>query len=206
MSGTGIRGRRISGHVHDSVILCSMAQVSTTFAYLPPAGNAVTKVTAWRVVLNVVVLLGHPVMKASAGRINDGQTAQSPIRMVFFPAFQQGDNLIQVKGEPMTQKCANPECNAEFRFASRGRVFSFELRKPIAPCRDVPPAICKKKPSHAAIHFWLCENCSSRLSLRFTMETGLSIVAISKPNGSDDISESLKRSTPPPAAQGLRSA
>ena len=102
----------------------------------------------------------------------------------------------------MIQKCANPECDAEFRYVSRGRLSSFELRHPIAPCRDIPPAICERKPSHAAIHFWLCENCSSTLSLHFTMKIGLSVVAVSETAGSRGTSESLKPSLPPEADLG----
>ena len=97
----------------------------------------------------------------------------------------------------MIQKCANPECDVEFRYASRGRLFSFELRHPAALCRDVPPAICERKPSHATIHFWLCENCSSKHSLHFTMGTGLSVVAVSGTAGSRRTSESLEPSMPP---------
>ena len=81
----------------------------------------------------------------------------------------------------MVQKCANPQCDAEFRYASRGRVFSFELRNPQAPCHDVPRAICERKPSHATIYFWLCERCCSKFTLRFAMETGLSVVPRQQP-------------------------
>jgi hypothetical protein len=90
----------------------------------------------------------------------------------------------------MIQKCANPECGAEFRYVSRGRLCSFELRQPIAPCRDVPPAICERKPSHAAI------------SLHFTMKTGLSVVAVSETAGSRGTSDSLEPSLPPEADLG----
>jgi len=77
----------------------------------------------------------------------------------------------------MVRKCANPECEAEFRYASRGQLFSFEIRHPVAPSRDVPTAIGEKHPSHALIHFWLCDNCSQTLSLRFSMNAALSVVA-----------------------------
>ncbi len=106
----------------------------------------------------------------------------------------------------MIQKCANPKCDVEFLYVSRGRLFSFELRHPAVPCRDVPPAICERKPSHATIHFWLCENCSSKLSLHFTMETGLSVVAVSGTAGSHGASKPLDPSMPPRTAFGLRSA
>lgn len=77
----------------------------------------------------------------------------------------------------MLQKCSNPACNAEFRYASRGRIFSFELRNPIGPCHDVPRAICEKNPSHATVSFWLCERCCSKFTLQFAAESGLSLVA-----------------------------
>lgn len=76
----------------------------------------------------------------------------------------------------MIQKCANPGCNIEFRYAGRGHLFSFEIRHPTAPCHDVPKVICEKNPSHATIHFWLCESCSRTYSLHFTNKTGLSLV------------------------------
>lgn len=82
----------------------------------------------------------------------------------------------------MVQKCANPQCEAEFRYASRGRVFSFELRNPKPPCHDVPRAVCERRPSHAIVHFWLCEGCCSKFKLQFTMETGLSLVAAPVPS------------------------
>lgn len=77
----------------------------------------------------------------------------------------------------MVQKCANPKCSAIFRYANRGRLFSFEIRNPVGPCRDVPPAICERKPSHIAINFWLCDDCSRTLSVEFNAQTGVSIVA-----------------------------
>lgn len=77
----------------------------------------------------------------------------------------------------MLQKCSNPECQAEFRYASRGRIFSFELRNPTAPCHDVPRTICERNPSHATVSFWLCECCCSKFTLQFTMRSGLSLIA-----------------------------
>lgn len=82
----------------------------------------------------------------------------------------------------MVQKCSNPDCNAEFRYASRGRLFSFELRNPTAPCHDVPRAICETKPSHATVSFWLCERCSSKFTLQFTTKTGLALIAAAATN------------------------
>lgn len=77
----------------------------------------------------------------------------------------------------MIRKCSNPACDAEFLYAGRGRLFSFEVRHPEAPCRDVPRAICERKPSHATVNFWLCERCCSQFTLQFTTDTGLTVIA-----------------------------
>jgi len=83
----------------------------------------------------------------------------------------------------MIQKFANPERNAEFCYVSRGRVYFIETRRPTAPCRNVRPVICEKKPTHTTIYFWPYENRSSKRILHFTMKTGLSVVAVSGARG-----------------------
>jgi len=90
----------------------------------------------------------------------------------------------------MVHKCANPGCSSEFLHAGRGRLFSYEIRHPHAPCRDVPSAICEKKPSHATVCFWLCERCSPHFTLQFTSEAGLSVLAL--PEVSQRSSQSLE--------------
>jgi hypothetical protein len=55
----------------------------------------------------------------------------------------------------MVGKCANPECNAEFRYFNKGQIFSFQIRNPQPPCHDVPAAICQSRPKHAIVYFWL---------------------------------------------------
>src|SRR5690348_10707265 len=92
----------------------------------------------------------------------------------------------------MVQKCSNPECAVEFRYAGRGRLYSFEVRHPKGPCRDVPAAICERKPTHATVNFWLCENCCTRFRLQFSINTGLSVLA----NSSDTIPMPNRRSEP----------
>lgn len=102
----------------------------------------------------------------------------------------------------MIQKCANPECDAKFLYANRGRIFSFDLRHPVAPCRDVPVAICEKHPSHATINFWLCDVCASKLNLHFTRETGLTFTTIP----TTSTSEIQKSPGPSTAALGTQPA
>lgn len=79
--------------------------------------------------------------------------------------------------EDMIHKCSNPECNVEFRYASRGRLYSFEVRNPRQPCHDVPQAICERRPTHATVNFWLCEKCCPKFTLQFSIQTGLVVVA-----------------------------
>lgn len=93
----------------------------------------------------------------------------------------------------MIQKCSNPECNVEFRYASRGRIFSFELRNPTAPCHDVPRAICERNPSHATVSFWLCEVCCSMFTLQFTMRHGLSLITANPASGPAQLNQNGAR-------------
>lgn len=93
----------------------------------------------------------------------------------------------------MLQKCSNPECNAEFRYASRGRIFSFELRNLTAPCHDVPRAICESRPSHATVSFWLCERCCSKFTLQFTMRSGFSLIAANAASAPAQINQKSAR-------------
>ena len=76
----------------------------------------------------------------------------------------------------MISNCANPECHAPLHYLRGGRLYRFDLKSPAEPCHDVPNAICSSKPSHAAIFFWLCEQCCSRFSLQFDLRLGVRLV------------------------------
>ena len=76
----------------------------------------------------------------------------------------------------MITKCANPECDTEFLHSEEGQLFAYEIRNPHQPCKDVPAAICKKKPKRAVVYFWLCERCCHRLTLHFTVSSGVTLV------------------------------
>ena len=76
----------------------------------------------------------------------------------------------------MISNCANPECHAPLHYLRGGRLYRFDVKSPAEPCHDVPNAICTSKPAHAAIFFWLCEECCSRFSLKFDLRTGVRLV------------------------------
>lgn len=59
----------------------------------------------------------------------------------------------------MTSHCANPDCAVPLRLLRDGRLYQFEVR-PQAP--KVPA-----NSSRHLSHFWLCGECSSKLTLVF---------------------------------------
>jgi hypothetical protein len=73
------------------------------------------------------------------------------------------------------RKCANSKCNTEFRYSHEGRLFPFEIKSSEEPCRDVPAVIYDKKPGRATVYFWLCDLCCRRLTLRFSVRSGVSL-------------------------------
>lgn len=62
----------------------------------------------------------------------------------------------------MTSHCANPDCAVPLRLLRDGRLYQFEVR-PQAQRERVASA----KPSRNLSHFWLCGECSSKLTLVF---------------------------------------
>ncbi len=80
----------------------------------------------------------------------------------------------------MISHCANPDCKLPFHYLKGGRLYRFDLRHPSAPCTDVPNSICSRKPSHAAVFFWLCEQCSLKHSLKFNVREGLTLAPLTK--------------------------
>lgn len=57
--------------------------------------------------------------------------------------------------EPTVSKCANPECNTEFRRLGEGRLF-------VRPIKNTEGANRLKQKAA-----WLCDECSERYDLRF---------------------------------------
>lgn len=78
----------------------------------------------------------------------------------------------------MISECSNPQCAKPFHYLRGGRLYRFDVRRPVEPCRDVPNAICASKPSEASVFFWLCADCSHRYSLRFSLREGTSVVPL----------------------------
>ncbi len=78
----------------------------------------------------------------------------------------------------MIAKCANPSCPNQFRYFGQGKLFPFELKNPTPPCKDVPNAVCVRRPHRHTIFFWLCRSCAASLTLCFDPHTGVSVLPV----------------------------
>lgn len=86
----------------------------------------------------------------------------------------------------MISHFANPDCGSPFHSLRGGRLYRFDLRRPLEPCLDVPNAICASKPSHASVYFWLCRDCARKFAVRFSPRAGLSLSPLDHPPESGD--------------------
>ncbi len=67
----------------------------------------------------------------------------------------------------MISKCANPACDRSFHYLHGGRLYRFDGRTTSANPKSVTNAVYNVSPNHISVFFWLCEECSSKLLLRF---------------------------------------
>ena len=78
----------------------------------------------------------------------------------------------------MISKCANPKCEVEFHYLRGGRLYRFDVRRPKAPCTDLPNAILAQNPSNTTVYFWLCEKCSKVNTVQFSLTKGMKVQSI----------------------------
>ncbi len=72
----------------------------------------------------------------------------------------------------MVTKCANPLCSASFRYLRGGKLFLVDLHRSSSGSERGGPAGGKR----VVEHFWLCERCSSELTVTVD-STGQAAVA-----------------------------
>ncbi len=74
----------------------------------------------------------------------------------------------------MLSKCANPSCSTQFIYLREGKLFVMEhSSKP--RLRQQGPVLAK--PASRLEHFWLCGPCSESLTLIYSVESGVQVVA-----------------------------
>jgi len=71
----------------------------------------------------------------------------------------------------VTSQCANPACAVPLRILRDGRLFQFEVKPKISAENWATSASAKI--SRKISHFWLCGQCSSRLTLAFDQLKGV---------------------------------
>jgi hypothetical protein len=71
----------------------------------------------------------------------------------------------------MLHKCANPTCTAPFRSLREGKLFLAETFPTVLETEAEFEG--NRRKLHRREHFWLCDTCSSHLTLRFDSQQGM---------------------------------
>ncbi len=71
----------------------------------------------------------------------------------------------------MLSKCANPGCAASFRYLHQGKLFRLDAGIE-EPGRETPKA------AHRIEFFWLCAECTARMTLAYTKDAGVTLVPV----------------------------
>jgi hypothetical protein len=85
--------------------------------------------------------------------------------------------IVSVPEVLMLTKCANPACNATFRYLRDGRVFKIER-----PAGHTPH-VAGKKPPQLVEHFWLCDGCAVQMTLGVDFYGNVITVPLEEPMG-----------------------
>jgi hypothetical protein len=76
----------------------------------------------------------------------------------------------------MVSKCANPGCSAPFLYLRQGKLFCIETSMTAddqGPSFGADPAVERR--SRRMEFFWLCEDCTVTLTLRYTPGHGVKV-------------------------------
>ncbi len=82
----------------------------------------------------------------------------------------------------MLSKCANPECSAGFHYFGQGKLFEvhFEDAHVCETAGLLPFEQKVKKPIKSVEHFWLCDDCSNRLTVGVDRENNILVMPLPK--------------------------
>jgi len=78
----------------------------------------------------------------------------------------------------MLYKCANPACVKPFRRLDEGKLFQVETEYFPASERQALPAKRGRMLRHHIERYWLCDSCSSTLTLTFEQGRGISTIPL----------------------------
>jgi hypothetical protein len=75
----------------------------------------------------------------------------------------------------MVSKCANPDCSVPFRYFHTGKLFRGETASGFDRRRAMGQDAQQSKPLRRLEFFWLCEDCSGKMTLAFDTESGVTV-------------------------------
>ena len=74
----------------------------------------------------------------------------------------------------MVSKCANPDCSAPFRYFHTGKLFRADTAFGFDRRAMDQDAEQRKSPRRLEF-FWLCEDCSGKMTLSFDRDSGVTV-------------------------------
>ncbi len=78
----------------------------------------------------------------------------------------------------MLHKCANPKCARAFRSLDRGKLFLIEIDHMVVPPHLSGTTLRKERSARRMERYWLCDDCSSLLTLTFQRGRGMVTVPL----------------------------
>lgn len=75
----------------------------------------------------------------------------------------------------MVSKCANPGCEAPFRYFHTGKLFRLDKESGYERRRVMGDERAVKKPMRHVEFYWLCDNCAKVMTLTFSQADGVSV-------------------------------
>ncbi len=97
----------------------------------------------------------------------------------------------------MLSKCANPACSTPFRRLREGKLFVVETEYFAMADRRETTSARKPKPARRAEHYWLCDECSSFITLTFDRERGMITVPLPGGVGKKTVTLMSSQGIPP---------
>jgi hypothetical protein len=101
----------------------------------------------------------------------------------------------------MLHKCANPMCPRPFRSLNHGKLFLIEIDHPAAFPHDGATTLRKERSPRRIERYWLCDDCSSLLTLTFQRGRGIVTVPLPVRN---TLPSALHLTHVPPGTRGGR--
>jgi hypothetical protein len=82
----------------------------------------------------------------------------------------------------MLHKCANPACPSVFRSLSHGKLFLLETENSATTISDAASLSRRERSARRVERYWLCDCCSSLLTLTFERGRGMITVPLPASN------------------------